>query len=320
MRIFNSLTPAVLTLAFAFGTGGAERVSAQGAEPAVINLINLPNAASGEVYFAQDMGFFKAAGLQVHITASTSTPGIIAAIISGAADIGFGTPAAVAAARERKVPVRFIAPGAMYVRSNPTSQLVGAEDTTIATASDLNGKTVAVTSLGELSYYATKAWMEQNGGDASSVKFVEIPYSLMAGALAQHRVDAATLTEPFLTVAKSEVRPIADVNTALPAPFLLTGWISSERWIRDHPIAAARFAAVMRRTAEWANTHREESMEILLRYLHISPQVAATMVTSKYALALDTKLLAPQIDVVAKYESSRQSGVSPNELMWEPAK
>lgn len=317
MCVFRSVILPALTLGLVLGVASSGR--AQDTEPAVINLINVPAALTGEVYYAQDLGFFKAAGLDVRITAMRSSPAVISALASGAADVGFAAVGTAASAYESGIPVLFIAPGGMNVSPHPTSELVGPTNTTIHTASDLNGKTVAVTGLADLSYYTTEAWIEKNGGNLSRVKFVEIPFPEMAGALVQHRVDAAVIPEPFLTEAKNEVRVIADVNSATGSRYMMAGWLADEAWIRSHPSVAARFAAVIRQTAQWANTHHNESRLILQRYMRISPEVAATMRLPEFALALDPKLLQPPIHVAAEF-GTQKSLPPATDLIWQALK
>lgn len=294
----------------------APAARAGGAEPIVVNVIALPSAAAGSLYDAQEMGFFKAAGLDVRITPMTSSPAIVAAVVSGAADVGFAAIGSAAAARERGLPVRFIAPGGMYVSANPTSLLVGAKDTPIRTAADLEGKTVAVTGLADLTYFGARAWIDANGGDSSRVKFVELPFPQMAPALAQHRVDAAVTTEPFLTIGKDEERPIAAINDAIAARFMITGWLAREAWIAAHPDAAARFAGAIRQAAAWANAHGSASVDVLVRYTQIPAGVAASMRRLQYALTLDPKLLQPPIDNAARYGDGRALPAA--ELIWTP--
>lgn len=309
---------AAWTVAFALSVQTFNIVPAQGAEPIVINLISLP-AAAAQVYFAQDMGFFKAAGLDVHITSMRSSPAIIAAIASAAADIGFAAVGSAAAARQHGLLVRYVAAGGLCVSSNPTSLLVGPKDTPIRTAADLNGKTIAVTGLADLTYFATKAWIDKNGGNPSSVKFVELPFPEMAPALVQHRVDAAVTTEPFLTMAKDYEKVIGPINDAIASRFTITGWLAREAWIDGHPDAAARFATAMRQAAQWGNAHHRESAQILVRYVGLTPQVAAKMLSVEYALTLDPRLIQPPIDNAAKYGSSQQSPMPATDLIWTPS-
>jgi NitT/TauT family transport system substrate-binding protein len=288
------------------------------AAPVTINVISLPSDTAGTVYYADELGYFKAAGLDVHITDMTASPPIVAAVASGAGDIGFSVVSSTAVAHERGIPVRFIAPGAMWITANGTAQLVVAKDSPLQSAPSFNGKTIAVTGLADLTYYGTKAWLEHNGGDTSTIKWVELSFPEMAAAVAQHRVDAAMIAEPFLEASKPQVKFIAPVDDAIAPRFMSTGWIATNDWIKAHPAEAAKFADVMLKAATWANTHKKESAQILLKHTRITPETAATMSRVDYATALDPKMMQPSIDAAAKYSSTPMRATPAAELIWRP--
>ena len=271
------------------------------AAPLTINVISLPSDTAGTLYYADELGYFKAAGLDVKITDMTSSPPIVAAVASGAGDIGFSVVTSTAVAHERGIPVRFIAPGAMWVTALATAELVVAKDSPLQSAASFNGKTIAITGLADLTYYGTKAWIDRNGGDTASIKWV-----------------GAMIAEPFLEAAKSQVKFVAPVDDAVAPRFMSTGWIATDAWIKAHPVEAAKFAEIMRQTAVWANAHQKESAQILLHHTRITAETAATMSRVTYATTLDPKLLQPSIDAAAKYATTPMRVTPATELIWRP--
>jgi len=314
MKIGRTFAGALLALA----VGAVSSAPVRSATPAAINVISLPSDTAGTVYYAEDLGYFKAAGLDVHITNMTASPPIVAAVASGAGDIGFSVVTSTAVARDRGIPVRFIAPGALWVTANATAQLVVAKDSPLQSAASFNGKTIAITGLADLTYYGTKAWLDRNGGDTSTVKWVELSFPGMAAAVTTHRVDAAMIAEPFLEAAKSQVKFVAPVDDAIAPRFMSTGWIATDAWIKAHPAEAAKFADVMRQTAVWANAHQKESAQILLKHTRITAETAATMNRVTYATTLDPKLMQPSIDAAAKYSSTPMRVTPATDLIWRP--
>lgn len=311
MRTFRIAAALVLTVVLC-GAGG------NAAETAVINLINLPADNSAQVYYAQDLGYFKDAGLDVRITSMTNSAAIVGALAGGAGDIGNSVIGSAAQARSKGIPVRFIAPAGLFVAAEPTSALVVPKDSPLHSAADLTGKIVAVSGLQDLTYYATRAWIDQHGGDSTKVKFVEFPFPAMGAALEQRRVDAAYDIEPFLTAARSDLRVLGNAAAAVAPRYQATGWIATDAWLAAHGDVALRFSAVMRRTAIWANAHRKESAQILLRYMKIAPEIADKMTRVTYELTLQPRLLQPPIDVAAKYGNEKV--IPADELIWAPAK
>jgi NitT/TauT family transport system substrate-binding protein len=316
VNAFRRLTFALLAVALTFGVTPASR--AADAPLAVINLINLPADNSAEVYYAQELGYFKDAGLDVRITPMTNSGAIIAAIAGGGGDIGNAVVGTVADARGKGIPILFLAPAGLYDAASPTAALSVLKDSPITKAADLTGKIVAVSGLGDLTYYATRAWIDKNGGNSAGVKFIELPFPAMAAAVLQHRVDAAYIIEPFFTAAEGDLRILARAAESVAPRYQATGWIASESWLAAHPDLASRFAAAIRRTAIWANSHQKESAVILLKYLKLDPAIVERMHRVPYAVTLDPRLIQPPIDTAAKYTG--QAPVSANSLIWTPAK
>ncbi len=306
--------PLAAILAFA----GAPAGRAADAPLAVINLINLPADNSAEVYYALELGYFKDAGLDVRVTPMTNSGAIIAALAGGAGDIGNAVVGAVADARAKGIPVLFIAPAGLSDIASPTAALVTAKDSPLRSAADLTGKTVAVSGLNDLTYFATRGWIDKNGGNSAAVKYIELPFPTMAAAVIAHRVDAAYTVEPFYAANEDNLRLLGRASTGVAPRYMATGWIATESWLQTHADLALRFGTAIHRTALWANAHHKESAAILLKYIKVDPSIAERMYRVPYALALEPRLIQPAIDTAAKYTG--QAPVSADSLVWAPAK
>jgi NitT/TauT family transport system substrate-binding protein len=190
-----------------------------------------------------------------------------------------------------------------------------AQDSPIKTAADLNGKVFAVNGLGNVIEYGSRQWIDVHGGNAKTIKFVEVPFPAMAAALAQHRVDAATLVEPFVSDAKGTARSLGSAFEAIGSHFMTVGWFASDDWLQKNPDVAARFIAAVRRAAVWGNSHRKESGDILIRYAKIKPETLAQMTRCSYGLELSVKDIQPVIDVGVKY-GAVDHPITAQEIIW----
>jgi NitT/TauT family transport system substrate-binding protein len=284
---------------------------------ATLNVINLPADSSAVVYYALDLGYFKDANLDVKITPMTNSGAIIAAIAGGGGDIGNSVVGSVTDARAKGIPVLFFAPAGLYDAVSPTAALVVPEGSPIKKAADLSGKVVAVSGLNDLTYYATRAWIDKNGGKSADVKYIELPFPAMAAALDQKRIDAAYIIDPFLTAATG-VRSIGRAAESVAPRYQATGWIANEAWLAAHGDIALRYGVAIHRAAVWANAHQKESAAILTKYTKIDPALVEHMHRVIYALNLEPRLLQPPIDTAARY--SGNPPVSANTLIWAPAK
>jgi NitT/TauT family transport system substrate-binding protein len=206
-------------------------------------------------------------------------------------------------AHVRGLPILALAPGGLYDGAFPTSVLAVQDSSPLHTAKDLTGKTVAVQTLGELAQTAMASWIDKNGGDSKSVKFIEMPTSTMADALTKGRIDAAFLAEPFYTQAKPAVRFFGPTYDGVAKKFLITAWLATRDWIDHNPATAKKFLASMLTAAAWGNQTQNAAASgaILAKYTKIAPDVIAKMQRVQFATRLDPAMMQPVIDVSAQY-------------------
>jgi NitT/TauT family transport system substrate-binding protein len=192
------------------------------------------------------------------------------------------------------------------------------KDSPIRTGADFNNKTVGIVATKTMQYAAFLAWVDKHGGDSKTVKFIEIPFPEMVGALDNGRVDAAIPVEPFTSAGRANNRILGSVYEAMPPHFLIFGFAATDRWLQAHPDLAAKFAAAIQRAAAWANGHEKESASMLVRFMKVDRTLATRMARATYATSLDTAKLQPVVDVMVKY-GILQKPIDPNELIWRPA-
>ncbi len=281
--------------------------AAPAAEPATIRVGATTNDTSSEVYYAQERGYFKSRNLTVAIESLRSGAAIAAAVVGGSLDVGEQNMISGSSAHERGVPLTFITPAGAYVSKSPTTLLVVKKSSPIHSAKDLNGKTVAVQALKDLTQIGTAEWIDKHGGDPSSVHFVEVPAAQVGEVLERGTVDAATVPEPSLTVARPFVREIGRPYDAIASHFVINGWFATTDWVKKNPSAARRFVDAIAEAGRWANANHKASAEILKHYSKISPDVIDSMTRATYADRFSTATLQPVIDSAAKYKAIAKS-------------
>jgi NitT/TauT family transport system substrate-binding protein len=263
-----------------------------------------PIEPAAEVEYARQLGLFTKAGLAMQYEPPTGVGSTAPAVASGAVDIAYLTIDALALAHQKNVPFVLIAPAAIYIY--PTSEhiagLVVPANSTLQSAKDFEGKSVATQALNTMSEYAPRAWIDHSGADSSKVRFIEIPFLAMPAALTAGRIDAAWLVEPFLTIAKQQGNKVVTYWTETIGPqFLISGWYATRQWATAHPEAVRRFRSVIHDTAVWANANQDKTAQMIAAYAHLDSAVVASMGRSRYAEQLTPALIQPVVDMVAKY-------------------
>jgi NitT/TauT family transport system substrate-binding protein len=273
------------------------------ADDATLNIGTIPIDPTAEVYYAQEEGFFKKAGLNVTITPFQSGGAIAAAVIGGAIDIGLADAVSMTSAHARGLPLTYLAPAGIYKKGAETYVIAVPDASPIKTAKDFAGKTIAVNGLKNINEIPTDAWIDNNGGDSKSVKFIELNYPAMLPALDSGAIDGAAIVEPFMTFAqaKGKYRLISLTDRNLAPAFAVAGWATTKAWAAAHPDLVKKFIAVMGDTARWANANHAASAQILATVSKMSPDVTSKMERAFYGERLDPALLQPVIDATAKY-------------------
>jgi len=263
----------------------------------------LPVESAAEAYYARDLGYFAKAGLDVTITVLANTPTIVSAVLGGSLDIAYTTIDTVASGHAHGVPLVVIAPATDYLDplSLKTAGILVRPDSPIRSAKDLSGKTIALPALHSLGTTGASAWIDANGGDSSTVNYVEIPFPAEPAALATSRVDAIFEVEPFFGAAAKTNRVLMYGYDAIGKHFTQNLWVTTPDWARAHADLVSRFVAVIHQTAVWANRNQDQSAPLLAKYTNISVEVIASMVRVHYAEEMTPALLQPGIDASAKY-------------------
>lgn len=269
--------------------------------------LRIGTSTTGESFmegiFALEGGFLKQAGIEVDVSSFVNGGAATAALAGGAVDLTISNIGSLAAAYVRGVPLCMVAPSAVYVASpHPTTALLVARDAPIRAALDLAGKTIALSTVRDLQQAATNAWLEAGGVDLASVRFVEVPNPEQGAALAAHRVDAATMVEPFVTIgARAAARIVAAPYDALAPRLTTTAWIAQRAWAEANLPLLRRFAAAIRTTAQWTARNRETTGAILTRVSKIAPDIVAAMGRATYGETTEPATIQPGIDAAARY-------------------
>jgi NitT/TauT family transport system substrate-binding protein len=266
-----------------------------------VRVATTPIDAGAQPFFANSMGFFRAAGLNVTITTISNGSAIAAAVASGAVDIGQSNVVSIATAHERGIPFGLIAAGNLVVSRVHQAAAIVPNASPIHTAKDLTGKTLAVNGLGTIPHVGARAWVDQSGGDSNAVKYTEIPFTAMAVALDAGRIDCAFVSEPQLddALASKHFRVIGYPYDAISKQFLLGGWFTTLAWAKANPEAVRAFAAAMRTTSRWANANQAASGKILQSETGIVVTPQTTRV--QFSDALDPNQIQPVLDASAHY-------------------
>lgn len=282
-----------------------------------VRLIGVPTDDMTPIYYAARNGLYQRAGIELEIVTASSGAAATAAVVGGAYELGKASPTQSVIAHLRGIPITIVANGAIWLTRTPWNGILVAADSPIKTGADCNGKTAASANLNDVNQFATLNWIEKNGGDAKSVKWIEIPGSATAAALVDHRVDIAVLNEPLLSAALEggKIRILGDGFGTVANRFLASAYLAQPEWPAKHPEAARRFARATYEAAAYTNTHKPETIAMMSEVTKIPAEVFTKMTRIEGSTAGDQSLLQPVIELALRYKVIAHSFPA-REMYW----
>ncbi|MFC5500887.1 ABC transporter substrate-binding protein [Lysinimonas soli] len=215
-----------------------------------------PSSGNASLYLPIQDGSYKAAGLNVTPQVLQNGAQAVPLLLNGQLQFAASDPLSALAAISQGTPISIVAAGAIVptdASKDPNGAIVAA-DSTITSLKGLNGKTVAVNGLNGFAAVSMKAAIDAAGGDSSSIKWVEIPIPQMQTSVANHTVDAAVTTEPFITAAEaagSGVKPLPGGGIATATgglPQLV--YLASDDYIAQHKDTVSAFVSAVNAAAK----------------------------------------------------------------------
>jgi len=211
---------------------------------------------------AQELGFYKEAGLNVSLTEFQGGAKALEAMMGGSTDVTCGfydhTIQMAAQGKDLQAFVSILRyPGVVLVSPG------------IASIEGLRGKTVGVTSLGSSSHMLVNYLLSTHGMKPEDVSDVAIGGGATAvGAVTHNKVDAAIMSDPALSIVRKQVPALhilADLRTGEGVRsmfgvdnYLATVFYSKGEWVEKNREIAKRLAGAIMKTLSWMRSHSPE--------------------------------------------------------------
>ena len=250
-----------------------------------ISVAVIPIADCAPIYLGKAKGFFAKQNLDVELSTQGGGAAIIPGVLSGQLQFGFSNVPSLLIAQTKGLQFVGIAPGASSsgIRGHDFSAIIAPGDSPINSAKDLVGKTVAVNNLNNIGDTSVRAGVRAAGGDPKQVKFIEVPFPDMPAAIANHRIDAGWVVEPFLTIALSRGAKVVDWNLVDVAPkMMIAVYFTTAKYAKDNPDMVKRFKAAITESLAYADAHEDEVRQIIPTYTRITPDIAAKITLPKW--------------------------------------
>ena len=289
------------------GCGGDDDSSGGGGEssgPTEIKVGTLPIANAAPMYLGMEKGFFKEEQLTIKPTVGEGGAVLIPALVNGDSNFAFVGVIPAITAVGKNVPIKIVTSSDDAAATEPKDwqTLVVPKGSPIKSVEDLPGKTVAANALKGVAEVVISESLSKQGVDYKQVKLLEVPFPEMPAALEAKRVDAALLTEPFLSAVLAEGGKQIDAPSVEVQPNFPNGvYVSSEQYIQENADVVDRFERAMNKSLEYAQAHPDEVRKIVPEYTKTPAAAAQKMRLPVFDSELDQKGIELEAELTAKY-------------------
>ncbi|MGC5014960.1 ABC transporter substrate-binding protein [Streptosporangium sp. DT93] len=283
-----------------------------GLEKASIKVGALAVPDSAPLYLAKARGYFADEGLTVAIEPTQSAAQAFPALEGGTLDVALVNYVSTFQAVTRGATFRVVADA--YQAAPKTFVVMTLDDSKVKSMADLKGKTIGVASRRSIGSLTIAAALATHGLSESDVELLEFPLPDMVDKLRRGIIDAAWLTEPFITQATTTLgaRLVQDM-TASDSPtadFPVAGWGITAAYAAENPRTVAAFQRAITRAQRLAAGDRKAVTDILPTYTRIPPAVAGVIALGTYPVTLEAGRLQRVADLMHSYEGYLDEGAT----------
>ncbi|MFR9728584.1 ABC transporter substrate-binding protein [Saccharopolyspora sp. MS10] len=283
------------------GSDGASEGSSGGLEKDTIVVGSLPALSQAPVAVAQAKGYFAEEGLTVKVQPVSDGPAALTALISGQNDMSLGSYTA---------PIKAQATGAadlkiiseMMISVPNTMNIMVLPGSRIKKPEDLADAKIAYSAPGAITDIGTKAALQDRGINVNDDQFVRFGFPDMLPALQNGQIDAAVMTEPFITQAakKAGAVSIMDAFSGGTADFPVAGAMTTAKFAEDNPKTLRAFQRAVQK-AQVTGQNRAEVTPLLPNFAKISPELAPIVELGKIPTSMDAARLQRVADLMLRF-------------------
>ncbi|HEU5471682.1 MAG TPA: ABC transporter substrate-binding protein [Actinophytocola sp.] len=257
-------------------------------------------------WLAVKNGYFKEAGFTFDplkdVVVAKSGGESVSKLTSGDVDIAYSsyTPFFVAKAKGA-ADIKLVSDASS---AGPNSCVVVAmPDSSVKTIQDMAGKRVAVTARNTISDLLVMSTLKTNKVPYDKIQWTEVPFPATGDALKNKQVDAAFVTEPFLTAVQRGVGavPVFDTANGPTSNMPTAGFGAKAEFTQKNPKTLAAWQKVMLRATEEAKADRSKVEPLLVEYSKIDADTAKLLTLLTFQSALDATRIQRVPDLMLEF-------------------
>lgn len=280
VRVLCVAAAAALLAAGCSGNGGSGSVG--GLEKTNLRIAAVPAMDSAGLYIAQQRGFFAQEGLHVQILPAISSADVINEQLAGKWDITAGAYPSYIFADESNPHANLKVLVAGSTMAPSIQEIVVPADSKITKMSQLSGQKVALNARNNIGQLLVESMMNDSAVPVGNInKAPVVPFPKMGQLLATHKLAAAWMPEPFISMDEEKygIQPLADANQGAAESLPIEGYVATQSWLNKYPHTAEAFRIALEKGQAVASTDLEAVQKSMTQFANV-PQLAAAVLPS----------------------------------------
>lgn len=254
-----------------------------------VRVAALPIAETGALWAAIDEGIFEKHGLEIEVVPAQGGANAIPALLSGDIQFAIGQPFGPIRADQQDLGVAIIGDYAnSLAEGTDVNAVVALAGSGITRPADLAGKKVSVNTVGAAGDLTIRKAVQDDGGDPSTIEFVEVAFPDVPAQLEAGTMDAAWAPDPFraMIVGKGGTSVVQPYQATIPGLSVLTN-ITTQKLIDEKPDLVKAYSEAMSEALDWAADNEDAVRAAIATNLKIPAEAAAgiTLPTFTWDLA-----------------------------------
>jgi NitT/TauT family transport system substrate-binding protein len=263
------------------------------------------------ILVAKDKGFFASRGIDADPRRIPIMTNIPAGLLSGDLQIGACTMPVLLQANDGGLDLQLISGAARHLKELSKIGLIVRAGLKIEKPQDLVGKKIGVAGFNSTMDVFLRKWLRMKGVDEKQVTRVEAIFPQMPDLLKSGVIDAATITDPFRTMAVNSGAGtiFAEYAAEVTPDVLMVGYMAQGDYARKNPQIVKAFREAIDEANAFGKTNPGETKEIEQKYLGF---------TSNAPTAWSTAIKSDDLDIyitIGKELGLYRTALDPSKLI-----
>jgi|GEM_PF-2127864 len=273
-------------------SGGGDSTSAMSEELTPFTILHFKQHMSMiPIVVGKEQGIFEKHGIDLKFKETVAVDTLVPSVVSGDVQATTWTWGSLPVLEAGDLPVIAIAPLDQGPAAGESDifEVVTLKSGDITSFDQLEGKTIAVSSIGGLAELQVRKAAREAGIDPDSLKLTVVPFPNVGAALRAGRIDAGFINEPWLAQTKAQtpmnVIDSSSLTVMEDMPFICL--ISNTQYVADNPETIRKVQLAVQESEQYARDHPDEIRDQLTTWSGLDQETAENVTLPYPATELD---------------------------------